>query len=65
MAATTGNGFAKDRQDLAVSRVVGAMNQVLKLTDAQVKEITPVVREYIQQVEMLKADRVYGHGAAG
>ncbi len=60
MCLAPANSFAKSQEEEAVSRVVAAMSRALKLTDAQVKEVAPAVREYIQQVEMLKADGVTG-----
>ena len=60
IGAVSGNSFAKDEEGLVVNGVVAVMNQVLKLTTAQVKEITPAVREYVQQVQMLKADGISG-----
>ncbi|NTV29243.1 MAG: hypothetical protein HGA80_04090 [Candidatus Omnitrophica bacterium] len=58
--AVPGHGWCATLQDQAVIQFVGVMRQTLKLTDAQVRQVASVVREYFDEVGKLQADGVSG-----
>jgi hypothetical protein len=60
MFVASGNGFAGEVEDQAVVGIVSAMQQALKLTDAQVKQVIPVVQDFTKHALLLKADGVGG-----
>jgi hypothetical protein len=60
MFVAMGNGFAGEQEDQVVIGIVSLMKQVLKLTDAQVKQVIPVVQDFTQQALLFKADGVVG-----
>jgi hypothetical protein len=60
MGLAAGQGFAGEQEDREITGVVATMQQMLKLTNAQVQEVTSVVREYFRYVKEAKADGING-----
>ena len=63
--ALGGNGFPAEpvsQDDQAVAGIVAVMARDLKLTDAQIKQVASVVKEYFRRVEEAKAEGIVGAG---
>lgn len=44
------------QQEPSAQDIVGVMKQALNLSDSQVRQIVPVIKEHLRQIKMLKAE---------